>query len=91
MNYDRRVTFVQTNQEDISEKPYNANITQMGPDEALSLFGNAKQRPFVIRLPVSIAVRTGFVKTDDLVLQIDKVVQLRQRTTIYGVEYHGRL
>ena len=95
VNYDCTVTFKQ-------RKPiagitdgvaYRANVTQMGPDEALKLFGDAKQRPFIVRLPFSTALRSGFVISDSLAypLQIVAANQLRQRTTLYGVEYHGQL
>lgn len=95
MNYDCTVTFKHL-------KPvvgvtdgvaYRANITQMGPDESLKLFGDAKQRPFVVRLPFSTGLRSGYVICDELAypLQVIAAIQMRQRTTLYGVEYHGQL
>lgn len=91
MNYDRRVTFIYP-QPVIEDPTFNANITQLGPDEALTIFGDAKQRPFVVRLPVSVPVQSGYVQLDSGVnLRITAVTQLRQRTTLYGVEYHGRI
>lgn len=92
MRYDKTVQLINKRQpnEVIS---YPANITQMGLDQTINIFGDAKQRPFVVRLPVPIQFRNGFIKSDDLPcnLEVTSARVTDRVTTLIGVEYHGRL
>lgn len=92
MRYDKIVHLINKNQLREST-PYPANITQMGLDQTINVFGDAKQRPYVVRLPIPIEFRNGYVKSDSLPcnLEITSARTTDRVTTLIGVEYHGRL
>lgn len=92
MRYDKIVNLISKNNPNKST-PYPANITQMGLDQTVNVFGDAKQRPFVVRLPISIEFRNGYIKSDDLPfnLEITSARTTDRVTTLIGVEYYGRL
>lgn len=95
MRYDQIIQFYQTGPTVALEGvPHRANVTQMGLDRTISIFGDAKQRPYVVRLPFATDVRTGYLKVSSLSfnLKITQAIKHDDRTTtLIGVEYHGRL
>lgn len=95
MRYDEIVEFYHTGPtKAIDGVSHHANITQMGLDQTIAIFGDAKQRPFVVRLPFATDIRTGYLKVASLPfdLQITQAIKHDNRTTtLIGVEYHGRL
>ena len=72
---------------------YPANITQMGLDQTINIFGDAKQRPYVVRLPIPVDFRNGYIKSNSLPcnLEVTSARTTDRITTLIGVEYHGRL
>lgn len=95
MRYDNQIKFVNaTPQGSVNEEQtYQANITPVAPAQQTTIFGSAKQYMFVIRLPWPCDARAGYIKWLDgnTSLQISKAMKLDSSTSIYGVEYHGRL
>ena len=53
MRYDKTVELIEKHQTN-KVSSYPANITQMGLDQTINIFGDAKQRPYVVRLPIPV-------------------------------------
>ncbi|MCF1843908.1 hypothetical protein ONZ78_01500 [Lactobacillus mulieris] len=93
MRFDKNIVLINCNDSKLKDKVLQANITQMGLDQTIQLFGDAKKRPYVVRLPFASDVRTGYIKSPDLPfnLQISQAMKFNSATALIGVEYHGRL
>lgn len=92
MRYDKTVDLIDKRQTN-KVSSYPANITQMGLDQTINIFGDAKQRPYVVRLPIPVDFRNGYIKSNSLPcnLEITSARTTDRVTTLIGVEYHGRL
>lgn len=93
MRYEHQVTFLQRIvPQSFEGKTMSANITQMSPDQSVPIFGDAKQRFYVIRVKGSYPITSGLVQIDNqLNVEIKQAIQHRNSTVFYGVKYVGRL
>ena len=93
MRYEHSAVFVKnTNPNEYQGRTYAANITQMSPDQAIPIFGDAKLRSYIVRIGESLPVTSGYIQVDgELNLEISQVIQHRHSTAIYCLKYVGRL
>ncbi|MCR1891254.1 hypothetical protein NSA16_08725 [Ligilactobacillus murinus] len=88
MRFNKRAFF---RKNDLEAETLPVNLTSMGAQQQQLVFGNVKQERVIARFLRPVSVRTGYFIVDDKTYQITMNITSERRTTLYGVEYHGRL
>ncbi len=88
MRFNKRAFF---RKNDLEAETLPVNLTSMGAQQQQLVFGNVKQERVIARFLRPVSVRTGYFIVDDKIYQITMNITSERRTTLYGVEYHGRL
>lgn len=88
MRFNKRASFKKN---DLEGEILPVNLTSMGAQQQQLVFGNVKQERVIARFLRPVSVRTGYFIVDDKIYQITMNITSERRTTLYGVEYHGRL
>lgn len=88
MRFNKRAFF---RRNDLEDETLPVNLTSMGAQQQQLVFGNVKQERVIARFLRPVSVRTGYFIVDDKIYQITMNITSERRTTLYGVEYHGRL
>ena len=88
MRFNKRAFF---RKNDLEAETLPVNLTSMGAQQQQLVFGNVKQERVIARFLRPVSVRTGYFIVDDKIYQITMNIMSERRTTLYGVEYHGRL
>lgn len=88
MRFNKRAFF---RKNDLDAETLPVNLTSMGAQQQQLVFGNVKQERVIARFLRPVSVRTGYFIVDDKIYQITMNITSERRTTLYGVEYHGRL
>lgn len=90
MRYNKRLQFID---EKLVKQPdiYPVNVTSMGIKSQNLVFGSFKQGRIAVRFQNKVNVRSGFMVIDGDNFKIESSTYNDRSSTIYGVEYHGRL
>ncbi len=88
MRFNKRAFFRKT---DLEAETLPVNLTSMGAQQQQLVFGNVKQERVIARFLRPVSVRTGYFIVDDKTYQITMNITSERRTTLYGVEFRGRL
>lgn len=70
---------------------YPVNVTSMGINSQTAVFGSVKQGRVSVRFQSKVSQRKDYFVIDGQHYQIEQNSTTDRGTTIYGVEYHGRL
>ncbi len=88
MRFNKRAFF---RKNDLEAETLPVNLTSMGAQQQQLVFGNVKQERVIARFLRPVSVRTGYFIVDDKTYQITMNITSERRTTLYGVEFRGRL
>lgn len=95
MRYNKRLNFItqdsQTGEYVNHDAIYPVNVTSMGIKSQMAVFGSVKQGRVSVRFQNKISQRKDYFVIDGQHYQIEQNSTTDRGTTIYGVEYHGRL
>ena len=88
MRFNKRAFF---RKNDLEAETLPVNLTSLGAQQQQLVFGNVKQERVIARFLRPVSVRTGYFIVDDKTYQITMNITSERRTTLYGVEFRGRL
>ncbi|GAO99836.1 hypothetical protein FFIC_241110 [Fructobacillus ficulneus] len=93
MRYNQRLTFVRQEKGSLVHQPqiYPVNVTSLGFQAQNLVFGSAQRGSVAVRFQNKVDVRSGFFTVAGKNYEIKNSNYTDRSSTIYGVEYHGRL
>ncbi|QHJ83693.1 MAG: hypothetical protein [Caudoviricetes sp.] len=90
MRYNKRLQFIDDKLVKQQEL-YPVNVTSMGIKAQNLVFGSFKQGRIAVRFQNKVNVRSGYMVIDGDNFKIENSTNTDRASTIYGVEYRGRL